>query len=469
MKRIVTIGFAAAMLLLMAGMASPASARAALRLAETDFDTYFDQQQPSRFGKDSLACVRNWSLYDQYFSQGNFRDAMEGWRYMFLHCPAASQRVYQHGVTLMQFMFNNETDPIRREAYIDTLMMIFDQRIQYFGHERTGRKGFVLGRKAVTLFPYRPDAIQQHYDISERSIELEGMASQADVLFLNFRSAAVLVEAGLMDADKVVEKYDRAMDIIQYHLTNNPADETYANARNNIEAIFEPFASCDNLVRIFQPRFEASPTDTDLLLKITEMLEKVGCTESPLFYAATESLHRLRPTAQSAFLMGRMESSRENFTRAIEYFEEAIKLYEADGTGNFIEERFRTYLLMADISFRNLRRYPQARNYALAANRIKVNDGRPFIIIGEMYALSANDCGDDEFTKKTAYWAAVDKFIQARDADPDQAIKDLASSRIATYSQYFPTIELIFFYGYEEGQTYRVGCWINETTRIRKR
>jgi len=418
-----------------------------------------------KFGHDSVTCVRNWSLYDQYYKQQNFRLAIDPWRWMLHNCPLATQNIYIHGAVLSKYMYTEETDPVVRESLVDTLMMVYDQRINYFG-----REGFVQGRKAADLYTMRPNAVQEQYEYSERSIELDGNNAQADVLLINFQSAVRLVEAGLMDAGVVVEKYDRAMDIIEDNLKNKPQETAaYIPSRNNIELLFEPYASCENLVRIFKPRFEANPKDPELLDKITDMLEKSGCTDDQLFFNATRNLHALQPNAQSAFLMGRMETTNNNFTEALKYYEQAIKLYEEDDSNNYSEEIFRTYLLMADISYRQLRRLTQARTYALAANQAKPDDGRPFLLIGDMYAASASDCGDDEFTRLTAYWAAVDKFIQARNANNDPAVVELATQRINTFSQYFPNIEQIFFHGYDRGQSYRVQCWINETTRIRAR
>jgi len=83
-----------------------------------------------------------------------------------------------------------------------------------------------------------------------------------------------------------------------------------------------------------------------------------------------------------------------------------------------------------------------------------------------MYAASASDCGDNDLTKKVAYWAAVDKYMRAKQVDPEVA--EIAQSRISTFSQQFPNSETIFFYDLKEGDTYTVECWINEkTTTVR--
>ena len=416
------------------------------------------QATPPRYGHDSLSCVRNWNLYNGHYRERNFKAAIEPWRWMFFNCPLATENLYIHGTNLVEFMLANETDPQRQQAYIDTLMMVFDQRMQYFN-----KHGFITGRKAVKVFQLRPNAVQELYELSEKSIDLEGNSAEAVVLVINFNSAIRLAAAGILDTTDIVEKYDRATDIIQYNLVNNPSDSTYISTRNNIEAFFEPFASCDNLARVFRPRFNNTPEDPELLERITSMLNRSGCTDNELFYLATRNLHRLNPTAQSAFLMGRMETSQKNYNRAIEYFEEAISLYGENG------DKFTTYLLMANIMHQHLRRLPQARAYALRASEIRPNDGRPFILIGEMYASSARDCGDNDLTNNVAFWTAVDKFIQARNVDSDPAIRERATQLINTYSQYFPNVETIFFHGLSEGETYRVECWINETTRVRPR
>ena len=420
------------------------------------------QNTPPRFGEtpeDSIQCVRNLSLYTEYYNQRNFNLAYEPWREALFLCPQSSQNLFIRGVVLVKMKFNEETDPIKRDAWVDTLMMIHDKRIQYFG-----REGFVLGRKAVDLYQLRPNNIQEIYEITTRSIEIEGNNSQADVLLINFQTLVRLADAGLKPVDRVLLVYDKIMDIIDFNLVNKPDDRRlFEPAKDNIDNMFEPFATCENIVSLFKPRFERNPEDTELLERITSMLSNSNCTDERLFYLATKNLHRLKPTAESAFLMGRLENNSQRFNEAVEYFEQAVKLYTDD------RDKFRALMLLADISFRNLRQFSQARTYALQASALEPENGRPYILIGEMYAASASACGDDDLTKRVAYWAAVDKFRQARNVDQEEIIQERATQLINTYTQYFPDRELLFFHGLDDGATYRVQCWINETTTVRAR
>jgi len=165
--------------------------------------------------------------------------------------------------------------------------------------------------------------------------------------------------------------------------------------------------------------------------------------------------------------MGRLYANQDNYTRALQLYEQAIALSN-NQAGNGID-LFQTHMLIADILFRHLGRLPQARTAALAASEVNPNNGRPHLLIGQMYAQSARSCGTDEISTAAVYWAAVDRFIRARSIDSDPEVAAIASQLIAAYSQFFPDNETLFFHGLDGGRPVRAGCWINENTTARAR
>ena len=62
------------------------------------------------------------------------------------------------------------------------------------------------------------------------------------------------------------------------------------------------------------------------------------------------------------------------------------------------------------------------------------------------------------------YWAAVNKLNQAKNIDPEIAAR--ANKAIANYKKGFPDKSISFQFGYKEGDSYRIHCWINETVRV---
>lgn len=424
----------------------------------------FRQQEPGKYGADSATCVKNLSLYREFYKQwraSNFTtnavyDAIGPWRWVFFNCPAASQNAYIDGLVMMEYFLKKAKGEEVKDKYVDTLLMIHDQRIKYFG-----REGFVLGRKASDLIKYRPEAFKEAYPIFKRSIELQGNASESFVVAYYFRVVTRMADEGLIDKGVVVEVYDQVMQIIDHNIAANSNNQEllaeWQNVRGTIDILFEPYATCDALLGIFGPKFQQNPNDVELLKKITTLLDNRNCTDSQLFLDASVKLHELEPSPTSALMIGKMLIKRERFNESIPYLENALK------TDN--ENLRADILFIISNVYRQLRNFPVARRYALQSLELKPNNGQVLISIGDMYAMSSNECGDNELTKKAVFWAAVDKYIRARQVDPEVA--EIAQSRIALYSQQFPNVETIFFYNLKEGDDYLVECWINERTKVR--
>ena len=116
-------------------------------------------------------------------------------------------------------------------------------------------------------------------------------------------------------------------------------------------------------------------------------------------------------------------------------------------------------------AYRALNNFPSARTYFLKAAALNPANGELYLLIGDMYAESAKNCGDNDLTSRVAFWVAVDKYYKAKQVDP--ALAPEADKKIGSYSIYFPAASTIFFYTLKEGDTYRVECWINEDTIVR--
>jgi len=418
----------------------------------------------SKYGEDSIKCIENNSLYYEFYKQwkqsnyknDSWKDAFGPWRWVFINCPASTKNIFLHGEKLVEEALKHEADKDRKGKYIDTLMMVYDKRIQYFGSE-----GYVLGKKGSDLYKLRPSDYEKSYNILKKSIEIEGNKSKGGGLIYYFRSAEKMVKSGKSDTTILVDIYDQTSVIIELNLANAKNEKTKAkweNIKGNIELSFEPWAKCEDLISLYTIKFNEAPEDIELLKKITKILDKKDCTDSELFFKATENLHKAEPTARTAELTGKMYIKREQFTDAVNYLKEAINLYEDD------QERADVHYLLANVYF-HLKRFADARSACYATLKVRPNDGKVYILIGDLYASSAKKCGEGDFFSKVAYWPAVDKYIKAKNVDPEVA--DLARTKINTFIQYFPATEQIFFHDLKAGDSFTVECWINETTTVR--
>lgn len=427
-----------------------------------------------KYGNDSVTCVENLSLYRESYKQwkqSKYKSptvdhAVKYWRYVFENCPRSTENIYVDGAKMAKYYIKKASSDAERERLIDTLMLIYDTRIQYFPVRRkTGKSqvGKILGRKGVDLYQLRPSAYIQAYDILKESLEMEGQNSSGPVYVYYFRCVTKMAMKGDTDTAAVVDAYDLVGSYVEANIKkyraegNEKKENEYINIMGNIENTFEPFAQCPDLVRIYQQKYDARPDDVQLLKKIVDILDKKKCVEDPLYFDATVSLYELEPTPESAYLIGKMYLMQERSKEAIPYMEAATEMEDTDKVDD-------AYIFLAQ-AYRALDNFPKARQMALKAADTNPAWGEPYMFIGDLYALSAKSCGNDDLTSKVAYWAAVDQYQKAKRIAPE--LTDAANKRIKIYSAYFPPTEMLFFYNLIEGEKYTVECWINEVTTIR--
>ena len=422
------------------------------------------EKKVKKYGEDSVSCIMNLSLYKEFYKQWKnsgyknaaVKDAIKPWRRVFLDCPASRQSLYLDGVKIMDWRIKNTEDEALRARLIDTLFMVYDQRIEYFN-----REGFVLGRKGVDMYTLRPENFEEAYEVLKRSVELDGNKSYPDVLVYYMRATKKMVDEEKAPIDIIFENYDECSAIIDFNMKKYAGDQkkysNWENVKGNIDMTFEPYATCEALIRIYTPKFGENPDDIEMLKKMTRLLDKKKCVDDPLYFDGTLRLYELEPSPVSAFLIGKMMMKKDQFSDAIKYLKEGENLEDQ-------EDVFDSYLLLAE-AYSRLKNYPAGRSYALKAASLNPDDGHPYLLIGDMYAASSKECGTNDLDKKAVYWAAVDKYYQARRVDEELA--EIASDRIRTYSAYFPVSETIFFHNLNEGDDYQVECWINETTKVR--
>lgn len=412
-----------------------------------------------KYGTDSAArqkCANNLSTMSEFMKIDLLDYAFPSWLSVLTECPASSRNIYLYGVRIYRARLDQEKDPVRKKELLDTLMLIYDKRIEHFGQE-----GLVLGLKGRDMIKYDPTSVEAVHSILGRSVMLTGKTAEESVLVTYMQTSVAMYKAQKIQAQEVIDNYLNVLEILEGIIKSGGETDRAQIALTNAEALFAESgaAGCDDLVEIFTPKFEAEPDNIDLLKKITGLLHNRDCENTDLFAHASEKLYALEPSAKAAFNLSRLFVKREEYDKALEYYQKAI-----DSAENPVDKAQYCYQ-KAVLLLNKFERYADSRHYALQAIELNEGWGEPYILIGNAYAASAKICGESDFDKCTVYWAAVDKYVKAKNVD--ESVKDNADELINRYSQYFPNIEETFFNGYQEGQTFTVGCWINEPTIVR--
>jgi len=167
----------------------------------------------SKFGEDENACKENLSMFREYYKQKNYADALKPWRWAYNNCPASSGNIYKNGPKI--FKERIKEDKINKDAYIDTLMMIFDQRIQYFGKE-----GYVLGLKGYELIGIDKKRSEEGLGYLQQSLDLDGNKSSVQAVYGYMKAMVNLEKTGTKTKADVLRAYAIVSEIIDYNIVN---------------------------------------------------------------------------------------------------------------------------------------------------------------------------------------------------------------------------------------------------------
>ena len=403
-----------------------------------------------KYGADEQSCKENLSMFREYYKQKNYADALSSWRWVFVNCHASSRNIYKNGPKIIKERIKVDID--NKSAYIDTLMLVFDQRIQYFG-----KQGYVIGLKGFELILADKSRSEEALGYLQISIDLEGNKSSVQAVYGYMKAMVNLEKSGVKTKADVLEAYAIASGIIDYNIVNeSKSTKNFIKYSQKVENLFTPYANCEDLVTLFSAKFDPETEDVSFLKRLTKVLENKGCNKEKLFFDASNRLYELSPSASSADQMAKMSIAKSKYSDAIEFAKKAILMEEV------ANQKAIYYLGLAD-AYRNAGSFALARNAVYSALELRSGWGEAYLNLGNIYISGAQKCSDD-FETSTVYWVAVDAFIQAIS---DEDTKARASKSINTYSKYFPNKEACFFNGVEAGKSHTIGCWINKTTNAR--
>ena len=415
----------------------------------------------SKYGKgqDSINCLMNLSLYREFFKHNNYKDAIRSWREVFNECPASSQNIYVDGVTMFKKFISDEKNPDVIEAYIDTIMLIYDRRMEHFNDEAN-----VLGRKATDLLRYRKDnieSIEESYRYLAKSVELDTEGARDAILILYMNTSVSLHKAGKLDQNQTIRDYFITSEILDKQLESNPNDRRFERAKSTVDdfMLSEGILTCEALNQYYEPRFEQNKNNDVFLNKMLDFYYNSGCDRSDMYAKASEQLYKIHPDHESAYKLARLFVTKEMYDKATQYYLEAV---QGDGDN---KQTAMYYYELAQVT-RVLGSICQAIDYAREAVKNNPSMGEAYLMLGDAYIESRDNLGD-AFERRTAFWAAADKYIQAKNADPSTAQQ--ADKRLSDYASQYPDGEECFFRTLNDGDSYHVKGCINEYTTVRSR
>ncbi len=229
------------------------------------------------------------------------------------------------------------------------------------------------------------------------------------------------------------------------------------------EGIVKAFISsgagdCKTLTEYYADKVEPNKGNKEFLNEVITALSSVGCSDSDLYFTAAEYIYKLEPTAGAAIGLANKALRDKDYDTAVKYYSDGAKM-ETD------KNKASDYMMQLAGIFSNQRNFARARQAANEALQYNPNNGSAYILIGQLYASSAQNIFPEAEKRGLVFCAAVDKMQRAKAVDPSVTAE--ANRYINTYSGYFMDTETAFMMGIKAGESVFIPGWIGETTTVR--
>ena len=407
-----------------------------------------------KYGPNAEECKKYLSYYQEYYKQKNYDDALPNWRQAMKICPpTASQNMLLNGMVLLGREINKTKDADTRKALIDSLLNLNDIRAEYYPNYAVA----AMNTKGQYMTQFFKDP-KQVYDGLSTIVAANQEKTKPSLLLLQLNSAIDLFKADKLGAEEVINTYQNAIALI------GKAEQTedVVKTKGDIEGLFitSQVASCDNLIALFTPRYEADPDNIDLVTNIVKMMGNTeGCQNNDLFLKAVTKMHANEPSAASAYYLYKLHAAQDDNTTAVKYREEAIAFGDLDtATKANYNLELAAFGLKTGM---NAKAFEAARK---AAELDPANQGKAYYLIGTIWGSTR--CGGNEVERRANYWVAVDYLQKAKAAD--ESLTADCNRLIGSYSVYYPQKAEAFMYDIVDGQSYSVNCGgMHATTTVR--
>lgn len=402
--------------------------------------------------------LMHYSLYYENYKNDNFESARNDLLWVLENAPGTpdgDDDNYRRVIRLYEGLAEQAQDEETRKAYLDTaathlasgVEKIKQSGLEYTPYKWERRKGRFLEKHQGSL---RDD--------------VEGLETST----AHYRKAFEL-------APKELNAY-YIQQVLRSHLENNDLQRaldfanTVESKRGDDEEVTEMISSVREdifgknpqaKIAYLEKQVEQRPDSTQLLTELFNAYNRQGSVQKAS--ELSERLMKMEPSAETVRQVAQMHLEDGRPEDALQAYERA----EKQGAELKAEDYFNR-----GTAYQKMEELARARDDYQKAIDMKDGFGRAYIAIGDLYARAVNQCSGSEMARndRAVYWAAVDKYRQAKRID--SSIASTADNKIQTYRRVFPSKEDIFYReDWKSGQSFTIdyGCysWIGETTSVR--
>lgn len=439
------------------------------------------------FGQENIqVCNENQTSFDAFIKENKFSDAEKLYPTILKSCPSANENFYLNAEKL--FLHNiefvkNETE---KTSEIQKLIKVYDLYDKKFPENKNGnaikkalywydnklatnQEIFNVLDKVFTIKPNdfnNPRAFYIYFELYENLSKLPNSTIKPNDLIDKNISISEKNSALRTALEEKISNLNSKQKSANLSSEENAQLKNYTNdlraftiSNDATKGMLSPYSTCQNFSNYCTTNFEKQKNN-DFWLQYTsnEMFAK-ACFTSDIFNKIVAQSNVVHPTSKSNYLLGYATLSKGDATKALEYFNESVRLE------NDIRKKADLYYTIAT-SVYGINDKPNAAEYLKKAIATDTTFGKPYLYLAQLYFSSINECTKTEFEKKAIYWliaSTVDK------AGATEAYLKPTSLKLKTdYLKNVPTSAEIET-AKMAGKQITFGCFINETIDVPKK
>lgn len=438
--------------------------------------------------QDSQECLQNLSIFAEYAKVKNYDEAYAPWMSVRNECPSLNVAIFSYGERIIKDRIK-KASPETVGLETADLIKLYDEWLENFPTKRNvSVRGEIISSKAQAMLDYKIADKMEVYKTFDLAYQTDANSfTNPKELYNYFKTLYDLYKEGNhgVEMEQLFNKYEEVSEKFEIESVNlakkldvilkKQEEGTPLSSRDvrskrvygingnaigtflsNLDAIISQEATCVNLVPLYKRNFEEYKSDAVWLKRAASRMDSKECSDDPFFVTLVEALHTLDPSADSAYYLGILKDKAGDSNEALKYYEESISL-QSD------PYKKAKILYKIAIKFKNAGRKSSARNYARKALSFQPSLGRAYLMISNLYAGSANDCGETQFNKRAVYWLAAKMAYKA--GEVDASIKKLALKTARSYEGRAPSKTEIFTEG-NQGATIEFDCWIKSSVKV---
>ena len=440
---------------------------------------FFIATAPMIFSQAADDCNIKYNLFKGDYKAKKYEAAYENWIWCMDNCPTLSVNIYKYGIKIAEHKLEKATET-EKETAAKLVCRVYTQRLEHYPKDFAKIYNDIATFQAEQGAPeedvykwlekaFKEDPtemssknIYKYFDI----ILNKNKDTNPQVVFDTYDEVGEGVEVKRAAYSKKIDAIN-AKDSLTLSASDKKKRRIYQQILTNLaivegglDAKISAISTCENLIPLNKKYFEEKNNDAVWLKRAVSRMYNKECTDDPFYDTLVEAYVAADPSPQaSVFYAGILMKNGET-TKAMEYFKQAVD------QENDTYKKAAGLLKVAQILSKKGRK-SEARTYAYRALKNAPTMGKAYLIIAGMYASSANSCGTDVVSKRMVYVAALNKAIKAKSVDP--SISRLANRYIKSYSKNLPSKKDLFAATIDVGSTHRIGCWIQETVRVRSK